>query len=225
MKIYRTFFRIILTLFLGLTLSSCFDFIEDITLQDNGSGHIKATLNLSKSKVKVASLMSLESVAGYKVPSKAQIQEETTQIVSLLNKTPGISNVDYTLDLDNFIATLSCDFENIQALNVFSKALGDKFNSTLALGDSYDYNIKEKVFKRNYEHDPSFTKALDKFDTEDTGALQEAYYTQIIRFQSQVVSTSNVKSKVSSNKKSVMLREKMVDLVKGSSNLANTIKL
>src|SRR5690606_16584196 len=74
-------------------LTGCFDVVEEVDLNSDGSGKIKATVNLSKSKTKVASLMKLDKVDGIKIPSKTEIQKEADAIVRLLKQTSGISDV------------------------------------------------------------------------------------------------------------------------------------
>ena len=51
-----------------LLLSSCFDIVEEIDLNENGSGTYGITLNLSQSKIRLSSIMLLDSSQGYKVP-------------------------------------------------------------------------------------------------------------------------------------------------------------
>ncbi|MHC5201540.1 hypothetical protein [Myroides sp. LJL119] len=225
MKISTYIFKIIFFVGICFSLTSCFDFIEDITIKNNGSGHIKATLNISQSKTKLASVMNLESIYGYKIPSKEKVEQTVQEIVSLLENTPGITNVNYTLDLTNFIATLSCDFSNIKALNVFSKTIEQKFGSKLQLAKSYQYDTQKKVFTRSYNYDPSFSKALEKFDLKDKDSFNSASYTQIFRFQQAIKSSNNPSANVSGNKQNVMLKQKVVDLLDGKAVLSNTIEL
>jgi len=94
----KSFSRLIILICCCSLLTSCFDFIEDINLNANGSGSIKATLNLSKSSTKVASLMKLKSVNGIQIPTKEKIKSETEDMIRILKNTPGISQVQYNLD-------------------------------------------------------------------------------------------------------------------------------
>src|SRR5690606_16589821 len=89
---------IFLTALLCCLLTSCFDLLEQIDINSQGSGTIKATLNLSKSSTKVASLMKLKEFNGIAIPSETDIRREMAQIVSKLKTTQGISDVQYELD-------------------------------------------------------------------------------------------------------------------------------
>src|SRR5690606_21277068 len=146
------------------------------------SGAIKATLNMSKSRSKVASLMKLKSVNGINIPSEATIKKEMETAVKLLRNTTGISNVQYNLDFNNYIATISCDFQSINALNDFTKTLSKQFNSQITSYNSYEFNNNTQSFKRNYTYMPSIGKEFSKLSAEDRKIFDEAYYTNIVRF-------------------------------------------
>jgi len=206
-------------------LSSCFEFLEDITVNSDGSGAIKTTLNLSKSSTKVASLMKLKSINGIQIPSKEKIKSETEDMVRLLRNTAGISQVQYRLDFNNYIATVSCNFTSISALNAFSKTLGAHFKSTLGDNNSYNYNAKTGIFKRSYIHSSSISKAFAKISETNRKYFEEANYTQIIRFDKTIKSQQHTSSKISSSAKSILLKLKVTDLASGKASLSNTITL
>ena len=60
--------RIFLIGFLILALSSCVDIWDDIALHADGSGTYKYTVNMSASKVKINSILALDSVDGHYIP-------------------------------------------------------------------------------------------------------------------------------------------------------------
>jgi hypothetical protein len=206
-------------------LTGCFDLVEQIDMKQDGSGTIKATLNLSKSKTKVASLMQMKSVNGIKIPSQATVTSEVENAVKKLKATKGISNVQYSLDFTNFIATLSCNFTSIQALNEFSNTLSKQFNTKLTSYNSYAYNRATRVFSRSYTYAPDMAKQFAKIPSEDRQLFKDAYYTNIIRFEHAIQSQFNKSAKVSSNNKAVLLKIPATNLINGSTTLANTITL
>ena len=59
-----------------LLLSSCIELIDDLTIHNDGSGTFKYTMNLSSSKIKVNSILALDSINGKKVLSKAEIKSK-----------------------------------------------------------------------------------------------------------------------------------------------------
>ncbi|GGH17142.1 hypothetical protein GCM10011418_19900 [Sphingobacterium alkalisoli] len=210
---------------LVFSLSSCFDIVEEINVQSNGAGKVKAILNLSKSKTKVASLMLLDSVNGIKVPSKTTIQKEMNDIVLLLRKTKGVSNVNSNLDFNNYIATLECNFNNVAALNAFTKTLSAKFKTNISGYTTYAYDPSSKVFVRKYNASQDAKKEFAKLKGENQKAFNDAYFTSIYRFSDPVKSQQNSKASLSPNRKAVMLRTGMLDLINGKTNLSNTISL
>ena len=76
-----------------LFLTSCIDIIDDLTLHNDGSGTLKYSINLSASKVKVNSILALDSFNNQKVPSIEEIKKTIREFQVLLANEPGISNV------------------------------------------------------------------------------------------------------------------------------------
>ncbi|MFD2539158.1 hypothetical protein [Sphingobacterium chuzhouense] len=208
-----------------LTLSSCFDLVEQIDMNHKGAGTIKATLNLSKSRTKVASLLKMKRFNGIDVPSETDIKQEMEKVVGTLKSTRGISDVQYNLDFNNYIATLSCSFENVQALNDFSKTLSAQFKIQITSYNSYRYDSASQTFTRSYTYAPNLSKEFSKIPNEDKNLFADAYYTNIIRFDKNVQSQRHKGAKISANKRAVLLKVKAVDLINGSTNLTNTITL
>ena len=116
-------------LFCSLLLcTSCFEILEEINLNKDGTGRITVTANLSKSKSKLASVMLLDSVNGYKVPSKDDINLAIKNAIDHLGKTEGISNIEKSVDFDNYIFSISCDFKSVENVNSIFKELITKQN-------------------------------------------------------------------------------------------------
>ena len=205
--------------------SSCFDLVVQIDMNHDGSGQIKATLNLSKSKTKVASLLKLRSVNGIKIPSEATIRQEMEKTVRTLKATSGISNVQYSLDLTNYIAVLSCNFKNVQALNNFSRTMSQQLKTQISSYNSYSFDPTTQTFSRTYKYSPEWAKEFSKIPSNDQKLFGDAYYTNIIRFQKNIKSQTNKQAKVSSNARGVMLKVKATDLINGNTSLANTVTL
>src|SRR5690606_7446777 len=132
-----------------LSVSSCFDLVGQIDMDHQGAGTIKATLNLSKSRTKVASLLKMKQFNGIHIPSETTISQEMEKVVRTLKSTQGISDVQYSLDFNNYIATLSCHFENVQALNDFSKTLSGQFKILITSNNSYIYELPSQTITRS----------------------------------------------------------------------------
>lgn len=205
--------------------TSCFDFVEEVDLKNNGSGRIKASLNLSKSSTKVASLLRLKSINGIQIPSEEKIKSETAEVIGILKKTDGISDVDYSLDLKNYIATVSCTFSSLNALNDFNDAIYKHLKIKTGGSAGYSYDAKAGVFSRSQPPASALRQHFEKLEKTDGAYFDDAYYTQIIRFEKAVKSQQHVARRVSSSARSALLKLKATDIISGKTTLANTITL
>ena len=211
LKMTRKVYLIFITICISLTLSSCFDVVEEINMKNNGSGSIVGTLNMSKSRTKVSSLMKLDKIDGFKIPNQTEIRNQVTTLVQLLKNTKGISNVNY--------------FQNIDALNSYTATLAKHFKSNLNNYSNYSYDLNKKTFVRSYKHNPNAKKEFDKLKPENQKSFDQAFYTSIYRFQNPIIKQGNVLGKVSGNKQAVMIKVPIATLINGNANLANTILL
>ncbi|MDM1295377.1 hypothetical protein HX021_13900 [Sphingobacterium sp. N143] len=217
------FYGFICLVLLTFSLSSCFDFVEQIDLKTNGSGHIAATMNLSKSKTKVASLLKMKSIKGVRIPSQAEMEKEIKAAVQLLKQTKGISNVQYQTDFTNYVVKISCDFSQIESLNAFSDILANRFKTKISNSNRYYY--QGNVFERKFVASADWKTKFNQLGSDNTTQFADAFYTQIVRFEKPIAAQGNNKAKVAANKKAVLLKVPFTDLVYGRSSLANKITL
>ncbi|MGO3164388.1 MAG: hypothetical protein ACTIJ2_14275 [Sphingobacteriaceae bacterium] len=214
-----------LAVLITLSLTACFDIVEEVELKDDGSGHISGTLNMSRSKTKVASLMTLDKIDGFKIPSEQDIRNEIEDLVSILRKTSGIRNVNHRVDFNQYVAKVSCDFDNIEALNAYTTALSKHFKINLNTYSNYGYHPSERTFSRSYTHSEDALKEFRKLSLDNRGSLAQAFYTSIYRFERPVQKQNNPIGKISSNAKAVMVRVPVIALVEGEIGLSNQIVL
>src|SRR4051794_36380423 len=95
--------RIFLIGFLILALSSCVDIWDDITIHADGSGTYNYRINMSASKVKINSILALDSVDGRRIPKLAEIKEKIEYYRNKLEEKQGISSVRVESNYDDFI--------------------------------------------------------------------------------------------------------------------------
>ncbi|WP_282165665.1 hypothetical protein [Cellulophaga baltica] len=216
-------------LFFSMTLfTSCFEVLEEINLNSDGSGTMLVTFNLSRSKSKIASVMLLDSVNGYKVPSKDDINLALKDAENHLKTINGISNIKKTADFENYIFTLSCNFDKVANLDaVFQDLIRQQnkkektnFNTT-----NFAYNSATNNFERYFSYDTKIKKIFFKLKGEDRKVFNDATYTSIYRFKNAVKSISNTHAKVAPNKKAVFLKIDAMSLILGEKSVANTIQL
>ncbi|NTE00587.1 hypothetical protein G6M26_23850 [Agrobacterium tumefaciens] len=221
----RQFYKLLLFIVLIPALSSCFEIVEEINMRNNGTGDVTLTINLSQSKTKVASVMLLDSVQGYKVPSKQKIQSELAEAVAYLKKSEGISNVKSSSDFTNYIATISFTFKDVSNINNITKNILAKQKIKATNTSSYSFNKVTKMFSRKYQPVANAKSEFNKLKNQDKAVFNGAMYTSIYRFESPVTNVSNPASNVSKSKKAVMLKSNIMSLINGKVNVSNQIQL
>ena len=103
--------KLFIVLFLSITMSSCLEILEDVKINNDGTGTFKLIVNLSQSKGSIAKIMAQDSIQGKAIPSKDNIVLHINTVINQLKTQEGISNVNNTIDLDNFIFNISFDFQ------------------------------------------------------------------------------------------------------------------
>ena len=224
----KKFTQYVLLVFSLALCTSCFEILEEINLNENGSGSMLVTFNLSKSKTKLASIMLLDSVNGYKVPSKDDINLALKDAENHLKTIKGITNIKKTADYQNYIFTLSCDFDKVASLDAVFQDLikqQNKKEKTNFNTSNFSYNSDTNNFQRLFSYDSNIKKSFYKLKGEDRKIFNDASYTSIYRFKNSVKSVSNTSAKVSPNKKAVLLKIDAMSLILGEKSVANTIQL
>jgi hypothetical protein len=169
--------------------------------------------------------MLLDSVNGYKVPSKADIRNHLIELSAELKKIPGISNVSHTLDFDKFVATIRFSFSNVEDLNTIANKLFAEMKITPSNQSSYTYNKTSRTFNRTYVYEPRAKAEFEKLKDTDKEIINTATYTSIYRFDRAVLSQSNPSAKLAASRTAVMIQSPVLDLISGKRNITNQIKL
>ena len=211
-------------LFLLFSLSSCFQLIEEITLKDDGSGDMQITLNLSQSKSKLASIMLLDSVNGHKIPKDKDIQQFMNETVDFLKKSDGISNIRKSVDMKNYIASVTFSFKDVSKINGITKKLLEK-QKTGGPENNYSFDKISNSFKRTYKHSAAMKDGYTKLDAKDKDIFKSAAYINIFRFSTNIASATNKTARISPSGKAIMLNTPAMDLIYGTANISNTIQL
>lgn len=214
------------TAFIGLfSLTSCIEILDDLTLNNDGSGTFRYSINLSSSKVKVNSILALDSLDGKKVPSIDEISKKIKAVVDQLKEQEGISNVQMESNYDDFIFKLQCDFTSTKILQeaITTIIKSEAKNSNLNDFDTRWLTYDDDKLIRSI---PQFTiEKTNQLKKEDAELLKEGSYTSITRFERDVESYENESAKKSKNNKAVMLRTNTHSLSQNPSLLDNTIYL
>lgn len=221
MKLFA--FSLLATLFFAF--SSCLEIVDDISINEDGSGTFKYTVNLSSSKVKINSILALDSLDGKKVPSLSSIEQKLDDIKLALTTKDGISNVNFQSDYTNYIFKLSCNFNSLEELQLAVKELAVKENKGKDIPELHASWIKfqNDSLTRSVPH-ITIEKA-SQINKRDTDLLKEGSYTSITRFNKEVDTFSNNFAKLSKNRRAVMIRTNPYLLTQNPQYLDNDIFL
>ncbi|SFB91496.1 hypothetical protein SAMN05421747_10275 [Parapedobacter composti] len=206
-------------------LTSCFQVIEDISVREDGSGTVTLTANLSQSRTKLASIMLLDSVNSYKVPSQADIRREMSALADRLAAIPGITNVTHQVNFDTYIAVMKFSFSNVSDLNDVMNMAFKEMKMPMDSQSSYAYDRRHGTFRRAYTHLPQAKAEYNRLKPADQAIFKDALYTSIYRFERPVSQQSNGAAKLAASKKAVMLQTRIMDLINGNQSLSNRIQL
>lgn len=206
-----------------LSLNSCIEIIDDITVKNDGTGTFKYTINLSSSKVKANSVLALDSLNGQKVPSIADIQEKINFYKDKLEKKDGISNVKVDANFSDFIFKFQCDFQSVQQLQ---KAIRDILGEENKNWVNYDYNWISWDGNKLSRSNPKMPEnVVQKLKADEIEGLKKGSYISISRFERPIEKTENPNSQISANKLAVMIKTNPYSLTQNTELLENTIYL
>ena len=207
-----------------ITFQSCFEIIEQVFLKADGSGNFQLVLNMSKSKTRLNSIIKMKTINGHDVPSKEEIKNKIADIEKTLGKTAGISNIKTTIDFDNYIMGVTCNFNKVTQINNAVKNIYLKENPTGKVSERiYDYEPAGNVFTRLNLF--SFKDEYKKLSNADKEIFTTANYTSIFKFENTVAAASNKETKISPSKKALMLKLNALDIISGKKSIENKINL
>ncbi|MDY7397015.1 hypothetical protein UMM65_17350 [Aureibaculum sp. 2210JD6-5] len=169
-------------------------------------------------------MMLLDSVNNYKVPSEKEIRQHFAEMVKTVKNTDGISNVSNTIDMDDFIFTLSCDFNNVEALNTVVSNFSSKEEAKRIKNHKhFSFDANNQLFTRSYHYD--LAKEIKKTKMEDREVFKTASITTIYRFPKSIASSKNEAANISKSKKAIMLKVSAQDIINQKKSIKNQIKL
>ena len=210
---------------LPLLFSSCIELIDDLTVHNDGSGTFKYTLNLSASKIKVNSILALDSLDGKKVPSMAEIKAKANSFAANLKTQLGITNVTMSVNDADLIIKLSFDFNSVLNFkNGLEAAVTSIRNSKP--GEELNHNWISwdgKILKRNI---PLMSLTIsEQLKETDLDLLKTGSYTTICRFDRAIDKVEQSNTKINPTRTAAMLKVNTYDLQKNNSLLDNCIYL
>ena len=218
--------KLILILLLTLfSVSSCIEIIDDLSLKSDGSGTFKYSVNLSSSKIKVNSILALDSIDGKRVPSIEEIKQKIQQFIKTLDAQNGISNVKVEENYTDFIFKFQCDFTSVLTLQEGLKqsiVILSKEKSLTQLEHNWLTWDGNKLVRSI----PEITgKKINELNDSDIELLKKGTYTSITRFDKPVEKYENQAAQLSKSKMAVMVKTDTYRLKENQDILENAIYL
>lgn len=217
-----SFLLIVLTGFLS---TSCIEIIDDLLLHDDGTGIFKYTVNLSSSKVKVNSILALDSVQGQRVPKIPEIKEKISLFKKQLSAQKGISNVMIEENYTDFIFKFSCSFSSPQILQSAIQASIAQITKDQSIAENknkwviWDGNVLSRTI-------PDLTyEKVKELNEKDEELLKQGTYTSIARFDRKIEKFDNPNAKLSKSLTAILLKVDTYSLKENENLLENRIFL
>jgi hypothetical protein len=209
----------------ALMLSSCIEIIDDLSMNLDGSGTFKYAINLSSSKVKVNSILALDSFNGKSVPKIEEIEAKINRFRELLKNEKGIKSVQTEFSKVDFIAKICVDFSSLDDLQTGIKSVLIQLDPTIKtpVEDEAWIAWDNKSLQRMI---PKFVEDRIKAETRsDQELLRTGIYTCISRLPKTIQNSSNPACKLNPSKTAAMLRVNTWDLKLYPSLLEHTLTL
>lgn len=208
-----------------LLFSSCIEISDELILNSDGSGTFKYKVNLSDNKVKINSILALDSLDGKKVPSISEIKEIINEYKSQLDVKSGISNVKVETDFNFYILKFQCDFDNVQNLQKAFREIAiskDKKQEYKEINHTWLTWDGSKLVRSV----PSITQeTIQKLKKEDLEELKKGKYVCITRFDRIIEKSENTNVIFTPDKTACMIKTNPYSLIYNTKLLENTIFL
>jgi hypothetical protein len=217
----------VIILCFSILFTSCFEITEEVDMNNNGSGNVTLTVNLSESKDNLKAYWKMDQVQGVEVPKKTEIDEEIQNVKKALSAVKGISNVTTTADYDEFVFTISGSFDNVKTLNKGINAVVSELNRTpMPTIKKDNFAFAPGKFTRLFKYAGDLKLNDEEYDNLNMTArfvMETARVVSIYRFEKPVKSFSNRKAQLSPSKKAVKFESNIADLIKGKASIENEI--
>ena len=210
-------------LLFSVTLTSCFEIIEEVSFHRNGSGTMKLIFNMSQSKNEINALMKLDSSSGYRIPTMAEINADLNHTMEILKKTEGLSRPELRKDFVNWIFEFKTDFNHSESLEKAADEIFSHFRNRNPVQFINRFSYSGNTFRRNFRLNDEDAKQELNAPTA-RNILSKAQYTSIYRFESPIRDYSNKKAKLSPSGKAIMLRCNMLNLLNEKESIQNVIQ-
>lgn len=172
--------------------SSCFELVEEWTMNSDGSGEWHVSLNASQSRTELDAVAALDSFRGYPVPNKNRMLSKLHDVINRFNQSDSVDASLVHVDSMLYMLELEVSFKSITALNRAIAELHGQDSVRTKIG------LQPSAFFRQISVEN--TRPYQRISGID---FKKAIYTRICRFN-QTIAVSSPEMKISPNKKACM---------------------
>lgn len=208
-----------------LMCSACFEIVEEINLNNDGSGSFCFTINMSQSKTNINAMLLLDSINGRRVPKIADMKRSIEEMKATLMENNTITAIKTDENWEDFIFSVSGNFKNVEALNKAISSIHAVFNKQTGHSSvaKEHFAYTQKVFKRQYNY--NLASDYSALPEKDKIVLKDAKYTAIYRFKTPIESFTNADALKSKSGMALMLKATIMDLLTNKKTIENTVYL
>ena len=209
-------------LILTFTQVSCFEIVEQINLKNDGSGTFKYTLNFNQSASHIKSILLLDEVEGYTVPTLYTIKTKFNTLGQKTTAVKGITEVKTESNFNDYIFTFSCHFDKIEQMNAVIDSLRKK-TKLAQPSNYYGYSKTNKVFTRT--GDDLLKTYYDKLPDKQKAIFNGATFTSVCRFEGEIIKQTHPNTLVSANKKAILHKTDVISVIRNGKILNKKVYL
>ncbi len=245
-NIFRRFYSLAIVAILAISLTSCFDLKEEVTINKDGSGSFIQTIDLGNNPM-IQMALNMQSDSAKSVNKEMNKMDSTLEETKAkLSKVKGISNIKTAASTEGMKFTVMYDFEDVDALNRAINASKEEKEGEVKIMQK-QYSFKKGEFTRansfsmgdngmDMSEIMGGKKDDDKEQTEEEKAQMKqmmqmffggANYTYIVHVPNQVKSYSNKSNTtVSEDKKTLTMTIPFLDLMQEDKkvDVGNSVK-
>lgn len=243
---FRKFYSLFLIAFLAISLTSCFDLKEEVTINSDGSGSFIQTIDLGNNPMMQMALNMQSDSAKNANKEMNKMDSTLEETKEKLSKVKGISNVRIATATEGMKYTVMYDFADVDALNRAINASKEEKEGQVKVMQK-QYSFKKGEFTRansfsmgdngmDMSEIMGGKKDDDENQTEEEKAQMKqmmqmffggANYTYIVHVPNQVKSYSNkANTTISEDQKTLTMTIPFLDLMQEDKkvDIGNSIK-
>ncbi len=207
---------------LCISLTSCFELVEQISVNEDGTGEMTVTLNMFESKKKLQTFLEApESMHGYKAPDQEEVENFFKGVVATVSEVEGISDVKSDIYYEDFIFSISGSFADVSAMDEAVK----KFTHGMSRGMvnlKNEYRFEDGIFSRSFES-PYKAENYSEIPMMQRVILESARMISVYRFEQEIKGMTSADTELSFDKKEARFESNLSDIVSGAKTINNEI--